>query len=250
VPAARALVFTVMFHFSLAYLANSASAGSVRVFATGVTRTSSSSICCAAAGAAAQSAVRTTASGFTIRIMAFPLSADYKSTLLEFPMRTVLPLDPGATQGEKVSRDEAPGRPHLRIATEEAWATREQVDLYRRLLATRSSDDPGFESMWGHFSGGASERVTRILERLLDTGEGRIHDMDAAGIDKQLLLLTSPGVQVFDAATAVAVAASSNDQAAEVVRRHPDRFAALAAIAPQDPQAGAGELERSVKRLG
>ena len=165
-------------------------------------------------------------------------------------MRTVLPLDPGATQGEKVSRDEAPGRPHLRIATEEAWATREQVDLYRRLLATRSSDDPGFESMWGHFSGGASERVTRILERLLDTGEGRIHDMDAAGIDKQLLLLTSPGVQVFDAATAVAVAASSNDQAAEVVRRHPDRFAALAAIAPQDPQAGAGELERSVKRLG
>jgi 2,3-dihydroxybenzoate decarboxylase len=141
-------------------------------------------------------------------------------------------------------------RPYRRIATEEAWATREQVDLYRKMLDTRSSDDPGFESMWGHFSGGASERVVRILERLLDVGEGRIRDMDAAGIDQQLLLLTSPGVQVFDAATAVALAASSNDQASETVRRRPDRFAALAAIAPQDPPAAAKELERAVRRLG
>jgi 2,3-dihydroxybenzoate decarboxylase len=94
-------------------------------------------------------------------------------------------------------------RPYRRIATEEAWATREQVDLYRKLLDARSSGDPGFESMWGHFSGGASERVVRILDRLLDVGEGRLRDMDAAGIDQQLLLLTSPGVQVFDAATAV-----------------------------------------------
>src|SRR5262245_62268356 len=124
-------------------------------------------------------------------------------------------------------------RPYRRIATEEAWATREQVDLYRKMLAAGSTGDPGFESMWGHFAGGASDRVVRILERLLDVGEGRIRDMDAAGIDQQLLLLTSPGVQLFDTATAVAVAASSNDQISEVVRRYPDRFAAVAAGAPQ-----------------
>ena len=141
-------------------------------------------------------------------------------------------------------------RPYRRIATEEAWATREMVDLYRKLLAARSLNDPGFESMWGHFSGGGSERVQRILERLLDVGEGRIRDMDSARIDQQLLLLTSPGVQVFDAATALAVAASSNDQVSEVVRKRPDRFAALAAVAPQDPPAAAKELERAVKRLG
>jgi 2,3-dihydroxybenzoate decarboxylase len=141
-------------------------------------------------------------------------------------------------------------RPYRRIATEEAWATREQVDLYRKMLDSRSSDDPGFESMWGHFSGGGSERVVRILERLLDVGEGRIRDMDAAGIDRQLLLLTSPGVQVFDAATAVALAASSNDEVSETVRRQPERFSALAAVAPQDPPAAAKELERAVRRLG
>jgi 2,3-dihydroxybenzoate decarboxylase len=54
---------------------------------------------------------------------------------------------------------------------------------------------------------------------------------------------------VFDAATAISVAANSNDQACEIVRKRPDRFAALAAIAPQDPQAAAKELERSVNRL-
>jgi 2,3-dihydroxybenzoate decarboxylase len=140
-------------------------------------------------------------------------------------------------------------RSFKRIATEEAWATQEMIGLYLKMIEMRSSKDPGFNGMWGHFSGGRSERVIQILERLLDVDERRIRDMDAAGIDKQLLLLTSPGVQVFDTATAIAAAANSNDQACEIVRKRPDRFAALAAIAPQDPQAAAKELERSVKRL-
>ncbi|RPH45055.1 MAG: amidohydrolase, partial [Lysobacterales bacterium] len=36
----------------------------------------------------------------------------------------------------------------------------------------------------------------------------------------------------------------------EAVRRHPDRFAGLAAVAPQDPAAAAKELERGVTSLG
>jgi len=140
-------------------------------------------------------------------------------------------------------------RSYKRIATEEAWATREMIDLYLKMINTNSSNDPGFNSMWRHFSGGRSERVIQILERLLDVDERRIRDMDTAGIDKQLLLLTSPGVQVFDAATAISVAANSNDQVSEVVRKRPDRFAALAAIAPQDPHVAAKELERSVNQL-
>lgn len=138
---------------------------------------------------------------------------------------------------------------YKRIATEEAWATQEMIDLYLQMIESGSSNDPGFNSMWRYFGGGRSERVTQILERLLDVDDRRIRDMDAAGIDKQLLLLTSPGVQVFDAATAIAVAGNSNDQACEIVRKRPDRFAALAAVAPQDPQAAAKELERSVNRL-
>ena len=88
------------------------------------------------------------------------------------------------------------------------------------------------------------------LARLLaDVGPGRIARMDAAGVDVQLLLLASPGVQVFDRETAVALAADANDWAADACARFPARLAALTAIAPQDPAAAARELERGMSRL-
>jgi 2,3-dihydroxybenzoate decarboxylase len=48
----------------------------------------------------------------------------------------------------------------------------------------------------------------------------------------------------------VSVAISSNDQLAEAIRKHPDRYAGLAAVAPQNPKEGAKELERGVRQLG
>jgi hypothetical protein len=50
-------------------------------------------------------------------------------------------------------------RAYKRIATEEAWATQEMIDLYLKMIETGSSSDLGFNSMWRHFSGGRSERV-------------------------------------------------------------------------------------------
>ena len=70
--------------------------------------------------------------------------------------------------------------------------------------------------------------------------------MDASGIAKQLVFLTAPGVQVFDASTATALAREFNDQLKDSIRKKPDRYAALAAIAPQDPAAAVKELQRSV----
>jgi 5-carboxyvanillate decarboxylase len=139
---------------------------------------------------------------------------------------------------------------HLRIATEEAWATREMLDLYRRALAQNTISDPGFKSLWGFYLGSKSPRATFIIDRLQEMGEPRIQDMDKTGIDKQILMLTSPGVQVFDAATAVTVAASSNDELAEHVRKYPTRYVGMAAIAPQNPKEAAKELERAVRKLG
>jgi 5-carboxyvanillate decarboxylase len=147
--------------------------------------------------------------------------------------------------------DATANRPgHLRIATEEAWASREMLGLYRRMLADKTLDDPGFNSLWGFYLNSPSPRATAIIERLQDLGERRLEDMAATGIDKQILSLTSPGVQVFDAATAISIAISSNDEVAEAVRKHPDRYAALAAVAPQNPKEAAKELERGVRRLG
>jgi 5-carboxyvanillate decarboxylase len=84
---------------------------------------------------------------------------------------------------------------------------------------------------------------------MTDLGDLRLRDMDATGIARQILSLTSPGVQVFDAPLAVALARSSNDFMAEAIRKHPDRFSGLAAVAPQDPPAAARELERGVRSL-
>jgi 5-carboxyvanillate decarboxylase len=141
------------------------------------------------------------------------------------------------------------GRAYRRIATEEAWISPELLALYQKMLKEGSSNDPGFESLWRHYGLGMSERCIAVRERMLDLGERRIGDMDAARIDMQILLLTTPGVQLLDAKMAIALAAASNDQVSQAVRKHPDRFAALAAVAPQAPQAAAKELERAVTRL-
>jgi 5-carboxyvanillate decarboxylase len=139
---------------------------------------------------------------------------------------------------------------YQRIATEEAFATAELFELYRQMLAGKTLQDPGFLSLWGFYLQSPSARATRIIERLQDIGARRIADMDATGIAMHILSLTSPGVQVFDAATAVAFAKNANDQLADAVRRHPTRFAGLAAVAPQNPKEAAKELERGVRTLG
>lgn len=138
---------------------------------------------------------------------------------------------------------------YLRIAAEEAFATPELFERYRALLE-QGYDDPGFSSLMSFYLCNPSPRITEVSARMLDLGELRIRDMDQTGIAKQILSLTSPGVQVFDGPTAVALSRSSNDQLAEAIRKHPDRFAGLAAVAPQDPVAAAKELERGVKTLG
>jgi 2,3-dihydroxybenzoate decarboxylase len=138
---------------------------------------------------------------------------------------------------------------YRRIATEEAFATRDQLNAYRKLLAD-GYDDPGFKSLWGFYLGSPSERARFIIDRLQNLGAERVADMDASGIDMQVLSLTSPGVQVFDAATANALARDANDELAAAIARHPTRFVGLAAAAPQDPRAAAQEIERGVRKLG
>jgi 2,3-dihydroxybenzoate decarboxylase len=139
---------------------------------------------------------------------------------------------------------------YQRIATEEAFATTDQLRLYRRMLSDGSIQDPGFLSLWGFYLQSPSERATQIIERLQNIDSRRIADMDATGISMQILSLTSPGVQVFDAATAVSFARDSNDQLAAAIAKYPTRLAGLAAVAPQNPGEAARELERGVRTLG
>jgi 5-carboxyvanillate decarboxylase len=141
-------------------------------------------------------------------------------------------------------------RGYLRIATEEAFATREQIDVFLRMVGDGSADK-GMVSLWGFYAQSPSERATQIIERLLDLGEHRLQHMDETGIDKAILALTSPGVQpLLDIAEAKGVASRANDRLAEACAAHPDRFIGLTAVAPQDPEWSASEIRRGAKALG
>ena len=101
-----------------------------------------------------------------------------------------------------------------------------------------------------HYTGIDAQQAPRVAERLDDVGQGRIAEMDAAGIDLQVLSHANPGLQKMDGETAVRLARGANDRLHETVRAHPDRFAAFAAIPTPDPKAAADELERAVTKLG
>jgi len=92
--------------------------------------------------------------------------------------------------------------------------------------------------------------MVRILEQVSDLGDGRIAEMDAAGIDMQVLSLNSPGVEQLDAAEAAVLAREANDFAAAAVKRYPLRFDAFAAVPIAAPQEAADELERTVREYG
>jgi 2,3-dihydroxybenzoate decarboxylase len=137
---------------------------------------------------------------------------------------------------------------YLRIATEEAFAPPELFAEWRRVLDA-GVGDAGFRSFFGFILTSDTPRARFVRERLPDLGERRLADMDATGIDHQILSIAAPGPNPLAPDRAAAVATSANDQLAVACEQHPDRFSALATIAPQDARHAAAELERC-KNLG
>jgi len=93
-------------------------------------------------------------------------------------------------------------------------------------------------------------RGARIAEQLSELGDKRVAEMDAAGIDLQVLSLNSPGVEQAEAADAITCAREANDYLADAIKRHPIRFAGFASLPIQAPDEAAKELERCVQQLG
>lgn len=92
--------------------------------------------------------------------------------------------------------------------------------------------------------------AARLLEQLCDLGEKRIAEMDAAGIDIQVLSLTSPGTEQLEAADAAAMAHEANELLAAAVKQYPTRFAGFAVLPTASPEQAAEELEKMVREHG
>jgi uncharacterized protein len=90
----------------------------------------------------------------------------------------------------------------------------------------------------------------RMFAELQDVGDRRMAAMDAAGIDMQVLSLTSPGVEQADVADQIAIAREANDFLAEAVQKNPKRFAGFAVLPVAAPEQAADELDRRVRQQG
>jgi len=96
----------------------------------------------------------------------------------------------------------------------------------------------------------ANAFIQSLQAKLLDVGEGRLADMDASGISMQVLSISASLIDKMEPSAGHAVACDANDAMAAAVQAHPDRFAAFATLALQDPQKAAAEFERCVRKLG
>ncbi len=106
-----------------------------------------------------------------------------------------------------------------------------------------------------HFATPATQALNRKQDadrrpNMLDMGV-RLADMDAAGIDLQVIM-PPPGQCTYTVPLDLGVRAACiiNDGMAAFVAQKPERFAALGTVPMQDGAAAAAELERAVKQLG
>jgi aminocarboxymuconate-semialdehyde decarboxylase len=102
----------------------------------------------------------------------------------------------------------------------------------QRLLKVSPAGGPARISPWSH----AAENVAR-----------RLSDMDATGVDYQVLSLL-PSLWWFDDAVldTVAAARQSNDDFIAMADEHPHRFRVFAHLPLHDPRAAVAELERAM----
>jgi aminocarboxymuconate-semialdehyde decarboxylase len=77
----------------------------------------------------------------------------------------------------------------------------------------------------------------------------RIEDMDRAGIDVEVVSLSTPNVFFTDAAHQPAVARMINDSYAELIAQHPRRFKGFASIPMDAPDEALIELHRAIDDL-
>ena len=98
---------------------------------------------------------------------------------------------------------------------------------------------------------GGGKRNTFSSPKVRYSTQERLQDMDAQGVDVQVVSIHTPFFGYhLDAVQGKALARDVNDEIAGMAREHPKRLAGLATLPMQDVKSAIDELERAVTRLG
>lgn len=155
--------------------------------------------------------------------------------------------------------------------TEESYVATKVIDMEHHMYNTElveylktRKEFPYFETGYGiRFRDGAvlpvdvatpykiSEASTgKLMVELLEDMDGsRLADMEAAGVTTAVLS-SGPGPEMLSKEEAVRFAKMTNDQMAEVMKRHPDKFMGSVTLPTPYVEESLAELERAVKVLG
>ncbi|HEY7364292.1 MAG TPA: amidohydrolase family protein [Methylomirabilota bacterium] len=132
---------------------------------------------------------------------------------------------------------------HAHLVPRSLW---QAADTGRDWYGFRHEPGDGIGAMVG-----GGKRTSFSSPKVRFTPEERLKDMDAQGVDVQVISIHTPFFGYhLDPAQGRALARDVNDEIAAMVRQWPRRFAGLATLPVQDVKAAIEELERAVTGLG
>jgi aminocarboxymuconate-semialdehyde decarboxylase len=132
---------------------------------------------------------------------------------------------------------------HAHLVPQSLWRA---ADAGREWYGFRHEPGDGLGTMIGN-----GKRTQFNSPKVRFTPEERIADMDAQGVDMQVVSIHTPFfAHHLDAEQGRQHAREVNDEIAALTRGWPQRFAGLATLPVQDPKSAIDELERAVTALG
>jgi aminocarboxymuconate-semialdehyde decarboxylase len=132
---------------------------------------------------------------------------------------------------------------HAHLVPRSLW---QAADARREWYGFRHEPGDGIGTMVG-----GGKRTGFASPKVRFTPEERLKDMDAQGVDVQVVSIHTPFFGYhLDAAQGRALAREVNDEIAGMTRQWPRRFAGLATLPVQDVKLAIDELERAVTVLG
>lgn len=122
------------------------------------------------------------------------------------------------------------------------------IDMHAHVTPERYKQAIQRRGEWYGLDGRAGELSRGGFAKSIDE---RLVEMDSLGVDMQLVTPTVGFYQYDrDAEAAARIHRECNDEIAEIVERHPTRFAGLAIVPMQDPARAIAEMERVVVDMG